>query len=71
MPPVRLHGMQHHIPCRMSGGMGCTIISHAACQAAWDITNIPHAPCHTAYDITSYYMMRARLALVFVLAGGC
>ena len=45
--------MQHHIPCRRSGGMG--------------YHNISHAPCHTAYDITSYYMLRARLALVFVL----
>ena len=57
MPPVRRHGMQHHIPCRLPGGMG--------------YHNISHAPCHTAYDITSYYMLRARLALVFVLAGGC
>ena len=37
---------------------GYIIISHAACQAAWDIT-------------TYHMLLVTRLALVFVLAGGC
>ena len=33
IPPVRRHGMQHHIPCSLSHGIRYHIILHAACKA--------------------------------------